>query len=94
MLPSIQYRYLVLRATEAKAENFDAGFSTARTQSAFAIRALLNLQLDLKKAAGKDSQWEHGPLVWFFMNCGEQWRVAAAYIDENSKGDIYYVSRD
>ena len=87
----VMFPFLVL---EAKAEKFNGGFSTALTQSAFAIRALLNLQLNLKKAAGKDSQWEHGPLVWFFTNCGEQWRVNAAYVDENSNGEIYYVSCD
>lgn len=67
---------------EAKSEKSADGFTNCETQTAFAIRTLLKLQNDLKEAAGNDSQWETGPLVWFLMNRGEEWRVAAAYYEK------------
>lgn len=68
-------------ALEAKSEKGRDAFSDIETQTAFTIRSLLTLQEDLRRAAGEDSEWESGPLVWFLANKGEQWRVAAAYID-------------
>ncbi|KIN03109.1 hypothetical protein OIDMADRAFT_195711, partial [Oidiodendron maius Zn] len=68
-------------ALEAKSEKGKDSFSDVETQTAFVIRSLLELQEDLRKAAGEDSEWESGPLVWFLANKGEQWRVAAAYIE-------------
>ena len=78
-------------ALEAKSEKGKDSFSDIETQTAFVIRSLLELQEDLRRAAGEDSEWESGPLVWFLANKGEQWRVAAAYI-EYQNGVRHYVS--
>lgn len=78
-------------ALEAKSEKGRDAFSDIETQTAFTIRSLLTLQENLRIAAGEDSEWESGPLVWFLANKGEQWRVAAAYIDYKS-GIRNYVS--
>jgi hypothetical protein len=78
-------------ALEAKSEKGSDNFSDIETQTAFTIRLLLSLQEDLKTASGKDSEWESGPLVWFLANKGEQWRVAAAYI-EYLNGVRHHVS--
>lgn len=71
-------------ALEAKSEKGGDGFSDIETQTAFTIYSLLRLQEQLRVATGEDSQWESGPLVWFLANKGEQWRVAAAYIDHRN----------
>lgn len=78
-------------ALEAKSEQGSDGFSDIETQTAFTIHSLLSLQEQLRIAAGEDSQWESGPLVWALANKGEQWRVAAAYIDHRS-GVQHHVS--
>jgi hypothetical protein len=78
-------------ALEAKSEKGRDGFSDVEMQTAFTIRALLKLQGDLRNATGEDSEWESGPLVWFLSYKGEQWRVAAAYI-EYENGVEHYVS--
>lgn len=72
----VLFPFLVL---EAKKKT-NSGFTEVETQTAFAILKLLDLQLRLKEANGKDSQWGTGPLVWFLSNCGDRWRVAAAYV--------------
>jgi len=84
----VVFPFLVLEAKSEKGRN---GFSDIEFQTAFSIRALLKLQEDLRKAAGDESEWETGPLVWFLANKGEQWRVAAAYIEIES-GIQNYVS--
>lgn len=78
-------------ALEAKSEKGIDGFCDIETQTAFTIHSLLTLQEEWKIAAGEDSQWESDPLVWFLENKGEQWRVAAAYIEHRS-GVQHYVS--
>jgi hypothetical protein len=72
-------------ALEAKSEKGRDGFSCVEMQTAFTIRALLKLQEDLRKATGEESQWESGPLVWFLAYKGEQWRVAAAYVEYEAR---------
>ncbi len=84
----IVFPFLVL---EAKSEKGRDGFSDVEMQTAFTIRVLLKLQEDLRNAAGEESEWETGPLVWFLANKGEHWRVAAAYIEYN-KGVQNFVS--
>jgi hypothetical protein len=74
----IVFPFLVL---EAKSEKGKYSFSDIEAQTAFTIRTLLTLQEDLRVAAGEDSEWETGPLVWFLAYKGEQWRVAAAHIE-------------
>jgi len=78
-------------ALEAKSEKGKDGFNDIETQTAFTIHSLLTIQEDLKTAAGDDSEWEHGPLVWFLSNKGEHWRIAAAYI-EHTQGVRHHVS--
>lgn len=78
---SIVFLFLVL---EAKSEKGRDNFNDIETQTAFAVHALLTLQAELKNAAGEDSEWESGPLVWFLAYKGEQWRVSAAYIEYKS----------
>lgn len=68
-------------ALEAKSEKGSYNFSDIQIQTAFTIYTLLKLQEELRQAAGEESQWETGPLVWFLANKGEMWRVAAAYIE-------------
>lgn len=74
------FLFLVL---EAKSEKSKDTFTDVEMQTAFSIRTLLKMQWDLKQAAGEGSEWESGPLVWFFANKGEMWRVAAAYIHDD-----------
>lgn len=78
-------------ALEAKSEKGRDAFSDVEMQTAFTIRALLKLQDELRKATGEESQWESGPLVWFLANKGEQWRVAAAYIEYEHRAQ-HFVS--
>jgi hypothetical protein len=83
----VLFPFLVL---EAKSEEGD-GFNDIETQTAFAIKKLLNIQLRLKEANEKNRQWDTGPLVWFLSNRGDQWRVAAAYV-QTERSEQHYVS--
>jgi hypothetical protein len=83
----VLFPFLVL---EAKSEE-GAGFSHIETQTSFAILKLLNIQLRLKEANGRDSQWGTGPLVWFLSYRGDQWRIAVAYVQPEN-GVPHYVS--
>ena len=65
------FPFLVL---EAKSEKSFSGFGAIQTQSAFPIFALLKLQEDLLTQA-IDGHGPNRPLVWFFANRGDAWRV-------------------
>ncbi|KAL4993507.1 hypothetical protein BDV10DRAFT_189895 [Aspergillus recurvatus] len=72
------YPFLLL---EAKSEAGSSGFDAIQVQSAFPIRALLNLQEELRSRV----DWPPGeegyePLVWFLASRGDQWRVYASYV--------------
>jgi hypothetical protein len=66
------YPFLVI---EAKRERNAPGFRSVERQTAFPIRRLLRVQEDLRRARQSES---FDPLVWFFANQGEEWRVYAA----------------
>lgn len=54
-------------------------------QTAFVIRTLLNLQKSLRDTNGPNrTQWEEGPLVWFFSHRGPDWQLSAAYMANES----------
>jgi len=74
------FPFLVL---EAKSEKSANGFGDIQTQTAFPILALLKLQEDLQ-AKVEDSIPDSGPLVWFFANRGDAWRVYGCYVTANN----------
>lgn len=69
---------------EAKSEKGRDGFSDIEVQTAFTIYTLLELQQDLRDAAGEGSESELSPLVWYLSYKGEQWRVSAAFVKHES----------
>ena len=64
---------------EAKAGNAPDDWHSIRLQTAFPIYTYLNTQQSLRMCSGQRSKWASGPLVWFFMSRGEDWRVCLAY---------------
>jgi hypothetical protein len=81
------YPFLILEAKSSKGDDH----MEAQMQTAFVIRRLLNLQSDLKRAAGEERQWETGPLVWFISWRAEQWSISAAFIECDPEDTICYV---
>jgi hypothetical protein len=73
----ITFPFLV---SESKSEKAGVPQSEVESQIAFVVRSLLLVQEDLRKAAGKDSRWISGPLVWCVSHRGEEWQVSAAFI--------------
>ncbi|CRG87257.1 hypothetical protein PISL3812_04274 [Talaromyces islandicus] len=72
----ILFPFLVL---EAKAGNAADDWHSIRLQTVFPIYTYLNAQQSLRSAAAHKSRWRSGPLVWFFMSRGEDWRICLAY---------------
>jgi hypothetical protein len=68
---SLLLPFLVL---EAKSEKSSNGFNDIQTQTAFPIFALLKLQEDLL-AKVPEGHMADGPLIWFFANRGDVWRI-------------------
>ncbi|KAL2832932.1 hypothetical protein BDW59DRAFT_157081 [Aspergillus cavernicola] len=64
---------------EAKAGNAADDWLSICLQTAFPIYTYLNNQQGLRLATGHRSRWTSGPLVWFFMSRGEDWRLYLAY---------------
>ncbi|KAL2794338.1 hypothetical protein BJX66DRAFT_201489 [Aspergillus keveii] len=56
---------------EAKSEKGTVGFDSIERQTAFPIRAMLDIQKHLETA----SSGQMRPLVWFLANRGDEWRV-------------------
>ena len=92
------FPFLVL---EAKAEKSSNGFVDIQTQTMFPVRALFKLQEDLQLEMLKSQQDlrdemvdttenDLGPLVWFFANRGDSWRVYGCYITDDQPP--HYVS--
>jgi hypothetical protein len=72
--------------SEAKTERGDS-FDACERQTAFPIWTLLRLQ-EVLQARSKQSLTEQGgPLVWFFANRGEEWRLYGCFtdVDEDSR---------
>jgi hypothetical protein len=65
---------------EAKKETDVPGFRSIEAQTAFPLRRLLKVQDELKSACGLEVD---PPLVWFFANQGEEWRLYAGVIQES-----------
>ena len=78
------FPFLVL---EAKSESSSNGFGDIQIQTAFPIFALLKLQEDLQ-AQAKASELGVIPLVWFFANRGDAWRVYGCFVS-NSETSRY-----
>ena len=81
------FPFLVL---EAKAEKSSNGFVDIQTQTMFPIRALLKLQEDLQDEMIDTTENDLGPLVWFFANRGDSWRVYGCYVTDDKPP--HYVS--
>lgn len=89
-LDPLLFPFLVL---EAKSEKSSDAFSKIYLQTAFAIRALLNLQRDLANSTLENRQSSIQPLVWFLANRGEDWRVYGAYVETTGRDqEPNYVS--
>ncbi|KAH9209820.1 hypothetical protein DL95DRAFT_449142 [Leptodontidium sp. 2 PMI_412] len=73
------FPFLVL---EAKSGTSDSDWYSIQMQTAFPIKAFLDTQDRLRRATGRRSKWHAGPLVWFFANKGEDWRLSAAYMEQ------------
>ncbi|KAI9881087.1 MAG: hypothetical protein M1830_008245 [Pleopsidium flavum] len=63
---------------EAKSEKGHDGFDAIEMQTAFPIRTLLKLQQDLLNTVAEHES-KDSPLVWFFANRGDDWRVYCGY---------------
>lgn len=71
------YPFLVL---EAKSGMSDCDWHSIQMQTAFPIRTFLETQNRLRTEAGSQGEPRSAPLVWFFGNRGEDWRVSVAYM--------------
>lgn len=65
---------------EAKAEERSPGFDSVERQSAFPIKALIDLQQGLERQTGV----AFDPFVWFLANQGDEWRVYGCFTDRGS----------
>jgi hypothetical protein len=72
------FPFLIL---EAKSESSSNGFGDIQIQTAFPIFALLKLQENLQ-AEAKASELGAIPLVWFFANRGDAWRVYGCFVSD------------
>jgi hypothetical protein len=68
---------------EAKSERSADGFKKALVQTALPIWALLRLQEDVRVRASGDLS-NTAPLVWYFANRGDSWRVYGCYITSDT----------
>ncbi|OBT89299.1 hypothetical protein VE02_02609 [Pseudogymnoascus sp. 03VT05] len=66
---------------EAKPEKKSVGFDETQTQTAFPIWELLRLQESIRAEASRESQ-SACPLVWFFANRGDSWRLYGCYVTQ------------
>lgn len=65
---------------EAKRAQNVPGFGAIEMQTSFPIRRFLMAQKILSSGTGSKTKLE--PLVWFFANQGELWKVYAGTLDE------------
>jgi hypothetical protein len=80
-LPLVNRRILLpFMLIEAKKETDVPGFRSIETQTAFPLRRLLKVQDELKSACALQVD---PPLVWFFANQGEEWRLYAGVTQES-----------
>lgn len=76
------FPFLIL---EAKAERSLNGFMDIQTQTMFPILALLKLQQDLQSTVDGSDRSDLNPLVWFFANRGDSWRLYGCYITDDEE---------
>lgn len=67
---------------EAKPEKRSVGFEETQTQTALPIWELLKLQEGIRAEVPRESH-SASPLVWFFANRGDNWRVYGCYVAQN-----------
>lgn len=67
---------------EAKPEKKSSGFEETQTQTALPIWELLKLQERIRVEVPGHSHCG-SPLVWFFANEGDTWRVYGCYVTQN-----------
>ncbi|KAI1493431.1 hypothetical protein F5X96DRAFT_621846 [Biscogniauxia mediterranea] len=72
------FPFLVLEAKSGSSDEWHA----INMQTAFSIRTFLETQRQLYSAASAVSSWKARPMVWFFSNKGENWRLCAAYTED------------
>lgn len=75
-------------ALESKSSTADCDWYSIQLQTAFPIRTFLETQRRLQDAARSQQSdlpapSESAPLVWFFANRGEDWRISMAYISDS-----------
>jgi hypothetical protein len=77
---------------EAKSESSSRGFEAILTQTFFPIRALLQLQDDLRSYIPEGEE-AFEPLVWFRASRGDAWRVYCGTVVKGENGEpTKYVS--
>jgi hypothetical protein len=80
----LMFPFLISEAKTERGDSFDA----CERQTAFPIWKLLRLQDELQIRAQQSLSEQGGPLVWFFANRGEDWRLYGCYVDiEEDNGD-------
>ena len=83
------FPFLVL---EAKSESSSRGFEAILTQTFFPIRALLQLQDDLRSYV-PEGEKAFEPLVWFLASRGDAWRLYCGTVVKGENGEpTKYVS--
>ena len=73
---ALLFPFLVVEAKSGVAPD---DWHSIRLQTAFPIHTYLNTQQSLRLATAQRSRWHSGPLVWFFMSKGDDWRLCLAY---------------
>jgi hypothetical protein len=89
------FPFLVLEAKSGKSTD---DWLSIQMQTAFPIRSFLQAQDAPRRAAGTRSVWKTSPLVWFFANRGDDWRLSAGFIQKgqenpHTRGNVDYVSK-
>lgn len=77
--------------SEAKTERGDS-FDACERQTAFPIWTLLRMQEELQARSNQGLAEQGGPLVWFFANRGEEWRLYGCFIDIEEVGRDQHTS--
>ncbi|KAI9797022.1 MAG: hypothetical protein M1833_005855 [Piccolia ochrophora] len=78
---------------EAKSGTSGDDWHSIKLQTAFTIYTFLEVQQTIKLATEERSRWHAGPLVWFFMNKGSDWRLCVAF-QTNHTGHKFNVPRE
>lgn len=74
---------------EAKPERRSAGFKEIQIQTALPIWELLKLQESIRVEVPGESH-SGSPLIWFFANRGDSWRVYGCYVTQEPKQYVSY----